>query len=249
MRYLNADEIKNTRKEEAHGILDECSGHLVKLNSGITNFKIWHKSLFKGDNSIKILDLGTGSGTFAYQLKEIGCANLSGADIDDYRQDQFKSLYKEFKTADLSWDAIPWSDKTFDIVTSWCTLPHLENPFYCVREAHRILKDNGIFMFSVPHVASHSSISYFVKNKNFPHYRDTNNHIVIFTDAIVRSTILKYFDLIDMEYAIRPKIFRGGVKSKLRGIGYNLINKYFPKLGKGLRRRWAYDVIYTLRKK
>ena len=249
MRYLSAEEIKNTSKEEAHGILDECSGHLVRFKWGIATFEKWHKKLFNGDGNIKILDLGAGSGVFAHQLKEIGCVNISGADIDDYRKNEFKPLYKEFKTADLSWNAIPWPDNTFDAVTSWCTLPHLENPFYCVRETHRVLKNNGVFIFSVPHVASKSSIYYFRKNKNFPHYRDTNNHIIIFTDAVVQSTILKYFDLIDTEYAIRPKLFQGGIKGKLRGVGYNLTNKYFPKFGKALRYSWAYDVIYTLRKK
>src|SRR3989338_6039739 len=106
MRYYNAEELKNIRRDEAHAILDDCNGHLVKLDSGITNFKTWHKKLFNDNKSVKILDLGTGSGTFAHQLKEIGCTNLYGLDIDDYRQEQSKPLYIEFKTIDLSWNAI-----------------------------------------------------------------------------------------------------------------------------------------------
>ncbi len=250
MKYYTAEELKTTNKEGAHDILDECEGHLVKLNFGIEVFEVWHKKLFNGDKQVKILDLGTGSGGFARQLAGINCAgNLYGTDIDDYRKNEIKPLYKEFKAADLSWDSLPWPDNTFDVVTAWCILPHLENPFYCVREVNRVLKKNGVFIFSVPHLASKSSTDYFQKNGNFPHYRQTNNHISLFPEAVVKSTILKNFDLVDTEYAVRPKNFQRSIKNKIRAVIYSLINKYWPRAGKALRHRWAYDVIYTIRKK
>ena len=250
MKYYTADELKTTNKEGAHEILDECDAQLVKFHFGIEAFKNWHKKLFNGNKQVKVLDLGTGSGGFARQLADMDCAgNLYGTDIDDYRKNEIKPLYREFKAADLSWDSIPWPDNTFDIVTAWCVLPHLENPFYCVREVNRVLKNNGLFIFSVLHIASKSSADYFRKNRSFPHYRPTNNHIALFPNAVVKSAILKNFELVDTEYAVRPKIFQGSIKNKIRAIVYALINKYWPAAGKALRRRWAYDAIYTIRKK
>lgn len=248
MRYLTAEELKNSHKDEAHTILENCDGQIVRFHSGISIFQNWHNKLLNGNKEAKILDLGTGSGGFAKQLKEIGCTNLYGTDIDDYRQADVKSLYREFKPADLSSDRLPWPDNTFDIVTAWCVLPHLENPFYCVREINRVLKKGGLFLFAVPHLTSKSSIDYFRKHKNFGHYRPTNNHLILFTDAIIQKAVLKYFKLVDDEYAVRPKIFEKGVKGKIRAVAYSLINKFFPEKGKTIRHRWAYDAIYTTQK-
>ena len=59
----------------------------------------------------------------------------------------------------------------------------------------------------------------------------------------------KYFDILEIEYATRPKIFNGGLKKKLRKIVYYAVQKLSPKLKKYLDRRWAYDTIYVMSKK
>ena len=193
MKYLTPEEIKNSHQDEAHAILSESKSQLNRFGFGIETVKATLEKSFHGDKAVKILDLGTGSGTFARQLSEIDCRNVSGVDIDDYRKEGAKSLYREFKTADLGWDKLPWPDNTFDIVTAWCVSPHLENPFHCAREVARILKKGGVFIFSVPHITSKPAMDYFVKNKNFGHYNGENNHISIFTPPIIQKTILKYF--------------------------------------------------------
>ena len=248
MKYLTPEEIKNSHQDEAHAILGKSKSQLNRFGFGIETVKNCLEKSFRGDKNVTILDLGTGGGTFARQLKEAGCTNVSGADIDDYRNDDAKSLYREFKKADLGWDKLPWPDATFDVVTAWCVLPHLENPYHCAREVVRILKKGGVFIFSVPHITSRPAIGYFAKNKNFGHYKGENNHIAIFTPPIIKKTILRYFETADIEYSVRPKVFERGVKGKIRAFAYPLINKFFPRAGKALRHRWAYDAVYTARK-
>lgn len=249
MQYLTPEELKTSHKDEAHSILEKSKSQLNRFSFGIEIFKIYHSKIFGGQADVKILDLGTGSGTFARQLSDMDCSNICGVDIDDYRPSDVKSLYKEFKTADLGSDKLPWPDNSFNIATAWCVFPHLENPFHAGREVCRVLKPGGLLIFSVPHIASKPSISYFSKTKNFGHYSGNNNHIAIFTDPIIKKTILRDFEIIETEYAVRPKVFERGVKGKIRSVIYPLINKYFPKLGKALRYRWAYDAVYVARKK
>ena len=247
MKYLTPKELKEDCRDYAHSIVDKCEGPSVRYDFGINAFRKWRQEIFGGRNDIKTLDLGTARGGFERQLKEIGYTNVYGVDIDDYLDPQNKPLLKEFKTADLSWDKLPWPDNTFQIVTGWCILPHLENPFHCLREVYRVLDKGGIFIFIVPHLTSKPAMDYFVKHKDFGSYRATNNHLVQFTPAIIQKTVLKYFELIDVGYAVRTaKIFRG-IKGQLRKLFYELITP-FPKLKKLVDHRWGYDAIYVVRK-
>ncbi len=248
MKYFTAEELRTTHKAEAHDILDECEGQIVLFKSGINLFKRWFDRAFKSNPETRILDLGTASGGFEQQLQEIGARNISGVDIDDYVKEENKKLLKEFKTADLGYDKLPWGDGAFQMVTGWCILPHVENPFHAIREIHRVLAAGGIFMFSVPHITSKPAIDYFTKKKDFGSYRASNNHLFLFTPALVQKAILKYFELVDVEYAIRPKIFERGIKGMLRKKLYAFASRY-PKLKKFLDHRWSYDILYVVKKK
>lgn len=248
MKYLTAEELKNSNRKEAHEILDKCEGQIILFKFGVNLFKKWRDRLFGNGSNIKTLDLGVASGGFQKQLSEIGYRNCYGVDIDDYLKEENKKLLKEFKIADLGYDKIPWPDRFFQIVTGWCILPHVENPFHAVREIHRVLDDGGVFMFSVPHITSKPAIDYFSKHKDFGSYRATNNHLTLFTPAIIEKAILKYFDLLNIDYAVRPKIFGRGWKGKLRKRLYDLADR-FPLLKKFLGDRWSYDILYVVKKK
>ena len=244
MKYLTPEEIKNSHKNEAHAILQTSKSQLNRFNFGIEIFKKYYSRA-----NPKVLDLGTGSGTFAQQLSGTGYSEIFGVDIDDYRPAEARPIYKDFKKADLGTEKLPWPDNTFDTATAWCVFPHLENPFHAGREVARILKTGGLLIFSVPHISSKPSIKYFNETKNFGHYSGENNHIAIFTDPILRKTILRDFEILDVEYVVRPKVFQRGLKGKIRSIIYPLINRYLPEIGRQLRQRWAYDAVYIARKK
>lgn len=248
MKYFTAEELRTAHREKAHDILNNCEGHMTKLGFGIKAFTKWCSKIFPNRNDLSILDLGTASGGFEKQLFQAGYKNLYGVDLDDYLSENAKALLREFKIADLAYEKLPWADNTFDVVVGWCILPHLENPFHAIREIYRVLNKDGVFIFSVPHVTSKPSIDYFSVKKDFGSYRATNNHIVIFTPALIKKTILKYFDLIDINYAVRPKIFERGIKGKLRKIIYSWADR-FPKLKNFLGNRWSYDILYLVRKK
>lgn len=249
MKYLTAEEIKELKRDEGRELLENCAGKSVRDLFAIKVFNNYFDKFFKDRATAKILDLGPASGAFASQISQEGYKTIYGIDIDDYLKPENRPLFKEFKTADLSWKNLPWADKSFHVVTAWCVLPHLENPFHCLREVHRVLDENGLFIFTAPHLASKPSMDYFTEHEDFGSYRGANNHLVLFTKGVLEKSVLKYFDLVETEYHVRPKIFMKGARGKIYQLAYRLAGKISEKLKKRLEKRWAYNAVYVLRKK
>ena len=249
MRYLTAEELKGAHREDAHGVLgrDDFAGKSIRDRFAIALFERYHRERFGDHRDTRILDLGAAAGAFLSQLVEAGYENLYGTDIDEYLRPALRVRLQDFKTVDLSWSGLPWPDGFFDVVTAWCVLPHLENPFHAVREVARVLKPGGLFIFTAPYLASKPSRDYFRQHGDFKSYRTVNNHIVLFPPGVVGKTILRSFRLIATEYHARfSKIFRGP-KGLLRRIIYRLAAMH-PRGERMLQKRWAYNIVYILRK-
>ncbi len=246
MKYFTAEELRGSHKDEVAGKLKNCAGKNVRYNFGIDVLNSYAKDLGWKKEEAKVLDLGTASGLFLQQLNDAGFKNLYAHDILEYLPAEVRPLVKEYKLAELSTEKLPWADNTFDAVTAWCVIPHLENPFYASREVNRVLKPGGIFLFTTPHVLSRPSIDFLMRKGYFASYRPENNHIALLPKGILEKTIFRGFKVLGTEYLVTPKVFRGW-KGKLREIVFR-IAKRFPKLEQSLKYRWAYNVCYVIQK-
>lgn len=240
MEYLSPEELKKN-KEVIGKRLSNFTGPTIRYGFGARLFG----KLVKDKNAV-ILDCGTASGGFLKDIANAGFNNLYGIDIDDYLVSENKKLLKEFKTADLSFEKMPWPDNFFDAVTAWCLAPHLENPHNFIREARRILKPGGLLIMSSINVASPTNRQYFLQHGDFPAYHERNNHITILTPAIFKKTVLKYFQLVGNEYFITPRIF-DGLRGWLRKLVYGSVS-FSGSLRNHLENRWGAKVVYILRK-
>lgn len=249
MEYLTADEITGSHKDHARGILGNYSGRSVRDLFAIGVFKDAIKGLAKDKTALNVLDLGSARGTFAGQLADAGLNHMFGVDIDDYRAPEHRPVFTEFRIVNLSSDTLPWPDGFFDAAAAWCVLPHLENPFHCIREVHRVLRPGGVFVFSTPHLAARPSIAYLKARGDFASYRPSNNHIALLPPGVVAKTAGRYFDIAAVRYHVRPKIFSGGAKSQLRKAAYALATRFSPRLRELLEYRWATNAVYVLKKK
>lgn len=97
-----------------------------------------------------VLDVGCGFGEFAgvvFDKIEVG--------IDVSARDLEKALkggsYNKVQWADAR--NLPFKSATFRTVTSVSVLEHIENAQEVVKEVSRVLKKNGLFVFSVPTTA------------------------------------------------------------------------------------------------
>lgn len=247
MKYFSAEEMKGEKKSE---VLEHYKGYVGRnlRNLFAANFtkKAVDKFASISPENSKILDYGAASGLFFRQLHDLGFKNFYGLDLDNYLDEENKPLVKELKTADCSLDKFPWPENSFDVITAWCFLPHLENPHHCIKETIRILKPGGLFILSIPHILSRASIKYFLKHKDFARYHPDKDHISVFTPGVFKISVLKYFQHVAMEYLIDPRTLEGW-KGKIRKIILQIAQKN-SWLKNYFEQRWGYNQIWVLKK-
>lgn len=153
----------------------------------------------------KILECGPSIGSFTRFLQKQGYRDIHALDFTD------AFLYGDktkitFHTLDFNTDRMPYPDGFFDGATAWGILEHLENPYLLVREAHRVLKDGGIFLVAVPSIFHWMSRLLFLKTGMFPRWNRRNNHIAVFPRGVFEKIAFRYFDLVELRYT-RPSLW------------------------------------------
>ena len=100
----------------------------------------------------KVLDIGCGKGGFMYSLKrrnwDVCGLDPSSSPIKLIR-DGLKNRVFNCELKDCHFE-----DKYFDVITLWHVFEHLPNPMDELREIHRILKDDGIMILTIPNINS-----------------------------------------------------------------------------------------------
>jgi SAM-dependent methyltransferase len=121
---------------------------------------IWHKyiekpamiSLFKDEIKGKsVLDLGCGSGPFVKKLFSLGAKKVKGIDLSE---ELIKIAIKENPKVDfVVGDAkkTPYKNEEFDLIVSSLMAHYFKDLKPLFKEVSRILKKNGIFVFSMHH--------------------------------------------------------------------------------------------------
>lgn len=151
-----------------------------------------------------VLECGPSLGKFTEMLQKHGYADIHALDFVDMLHFPDRGRLK-FSTMDFNTDKIPYPDDFFGGVTAWGIGEHLENPYHYMRETHRVLENNGIFIFSIPNMFHIMSRLVFLRRGIFPRWSERNNHIALFPRGVFEKTFLRYFDLFDTVY-IRPSI-------------------------------------------
>ena len=182
-----------------------------------------------------VLDCGTGGGHFLIFLSRRGYQPF-GFDVVDMRVEPVG----KFACVDANVETLPYPDNSFDGVTAWCLLPHLENPHHAIREIQRVLKPGGIFFNEMPHIASLYMKKRYLLTGELDRYTEDNDHISVVTPAIYKKTVLKYFTEISEEYWVDPKIYQNRF-GWLKKIGVAQNWQTFKKL-------YAAEVIQVLQK-
>ena len=104
-----------------------------------------------------ILDFGCGVGDFLHYAQQNGW-EVTGCDLsEDARKIASEKLGKTVVTPEEIF-ALPHS--TFDIITMWHVLEHIDNLRYQTEQLHRLLKDNGRLVIAVPNYMSYDAQYY-----------------------------------------------------------------------------------------
>lgn len=181
------------------------------------------------DRESKILELGCGGGQLTESLHQAGYKNLDFVDIDDYLVfEDLKSLQR-LKLVDLNSNALPYPDKSFDLVLAVAIIEHLENPHMVEREIARVLKTGATLIMSLPHAFNLISRLKFLFHGNVSGYNLNNNHINFQTKDIFSKCWLSDFGV--SKLLISPghiKIF-GLSRLKIRLPDNGWLNAWFGR--------------------
>lgn len=104
-------------------------------------------SLLKNIRGKKVLDLGCGTGIYTKILKRKG-ANVQGIDISPKMIEIAKQYVKDVDFKVGSAYKLPYKTGTFDIVLASLVVHYFGNLGQAFREVRRVLKKNGVFIFS-----------------------------------------------------------------------------------------------------
>jgi len=171
-----------------------------------------------------ILDIGCGNGMIL-QYFATTATTLAGIDLNNYVNVASKEKI-DFSVVDLNFDRLPYADSSKDLVFALQVIEHLENPFLIMREAHRVLQDEGLFIFSVPNPFTFSSKLRFFLYGNARRWHTRNDHLLFLTKDVFEKTYGAHFEVISRHYqkGIMPLL---GRLYKLIGIKSTRANTTF----------------------
>lgn len=111
------------------------------------------KSMLPDLKNKKILMLGCGTGEESKLLEAFGASSelLTGIDLSSKSIELAKKTYPdvEFVVGDMN--NLPFENDSFDFVYSSLAIHYTDTPENTYKEVYRVLKQNGLFLFSVGH--------------------------------------------------------------------------------------------------
>lgn len=137
--------------------------------------------------SRRVLDVACGSG-YGLSILENGGGTVVGVDLDSAAlHDACKSIPHPLVAADGS--RLPFADGTFELVTSFETLEHLERRGTFLREIRRVLASDGLLILSTPNANVTEPIDGKPRN---PH------HVHEYRPQELRAELLRVFARVEM---------------------------------------------------
>jgi 2-polyprenyl-3-methyl-5-hydroxy-6-metoxy-1,4-benzoquinol methylase len=104
----------------------------------------------------KMLDIGCGYGALTQYIGEmLKASEVHGIDFNSERISIAEKRGIKTHNMDLNYQPFPFQDSSFDLVVTFGVLEHLVSYDNILRETHRILKDDGIFVVSTPNLGSY----------------------------------------------------------------------------------------------
>lgn len=215
MHYLESQKIKNEPK--LYQGIEGSVSWILKENFIYDFFEPLSRD-------IKILDIGCGNGFFLDKLAEFGFCNLYGADIANY----LNNKNHRHAVVDINRENLSYQDETFDVVTAFQVLEHLENYFLILQEAKRVLKPGGYFIFSTPNQFNFFYRVKFLLTGNVTGWDLKNNHLLFLTRDVFQKTTLKDFSLVKKYYNRGPVPMLGRLNF-IPGIRFKAKTRLLPR--------------------
>jgi SAM-dependent methyltransferase len=137
-------------QQHTYAIMDEVEGShwwFVGRRAILESFlRQIHSLLITNHSSLRILDVGCGTGANLEMLSQFGEAE--GVDVSDDALEFCRQ--KGLKAQKGLAETLPFEDETFDLTTALDVVEHLDEDIAGLREMHRVTKKGGYSLIFVP---------------------------------------------------------------------------------------------------
>ena len=189
--YSNPRDSSESLINKYHNLI--VSNYLQEIDSRKKTARKDVETLYKyvvGDN-FRLLDIGCSSGIFLSSLP----AFIEGFGVEPGKQAGViaKNLIGENKVHIGGIESAPFKPNTFDIITMWDVIEHLESPSKTLSNIKDFLKPNGLLFVMTPNFSSFSSK---FMGKRWPNL--IRQHLYYYTPETLGKLLeLKGFKIID----------------------------------------------------
>ena len=162
-------------------------------------------------DNIRILDIGSGTGYFLNAAKEKGYT-VTGIEKDSNAREQATSNFG----LDIKDEQSLWAieDDSFDVITLWHVLEHMENLNEVVAKINSILKPDGVVIIALPNHNSHDAKKY----KGYWAAYDVPRHLWHFTPDTVEKLLSKHqFNIIKQKIMPLDAFYISMLSEKYKG--------------------------------
>jgi SAM-dependent methyltransferase len=150
-----------------------------------------------GGPGVRVLDLGCRTGALTQHYAPGN--DVVGVDVDRHALDRARErIGIDTVWADVE-DALPFPDRSFDVVVAGELLEHLADPESAVREIARVVRPDGRFVGSVPNAFRLKSRLRFLAGR---HPETDATHLQLFTTSALRSLLERHFALVRITHAV-----------------------------------------------
>lgn len=132
----------------------------------------------------KLLDIGSGSGQFLYEAKQLGM-DVYGVEPGNFDKKTAISENLNIKKGFLH--QAKYKSNFFDVITMHHVLEHVDNPDKFLKEVRRILKKGGTLIIGVPNT---HSLAFKIFGRNW-YQLDVPRHLLNYSDKLLKKYLEK----------------------------------------------------------
>ena len=172
----------------------------------------------------KLLDIGSGSGQFLYEIKQVG---MQGYGVEPGKYDK-ASAKREGLTIQNTGSLKRYKPQYFDIVTLNHVIEHLDEPRTTLREIRRVLKKEGTLIIGLPNTNSWAAKLF---GKNW-YQLDMPRHLLNYSEKLLKDLLEEAgFKILKVRHNSRPSQFSVSLRYllniKKRGIFEKILDVIF----------------------
>ena len=201
------------------------------------------KLINKKRNNIKLLDVGCSSGSYLKSAKEYGIIDLEGVEP---APNAAKTAIKNGFDVKIGFlEDVNLDSNKYDIITLFEVIEHLKEPSSLLKECHRILNKDGIFLISTGNTDSWT-VNLMKEKWDYFDINQNGGHISFYNIESFRILALKNgFEIVEF-YTNNLSFYKKNNVSKIQYRVFKILSELLKPLCSNLNK--GHDILVFLRK-